>query len=93
MDNFGDYVEFDGPLPHHDEPLGDVPFEDLSRKDTIESKAASEPNSESHPTCRICRSEGSPEEPLFHPCKCSGSIQHVHQECLMEWLSHSHKKH
>lgn len=93
MDNFGDYVEFDGPLPQHDEPLGDVPFEDLSRKDTIESKAASEPNSESHPTCRICRSEGSPEEPLFHPCKCSGSIQYVHQECLMEWLSHSHKKH
>lgn len=44
-------------------------------------------------TCRICRSEGTPEEPLFYPCKCSGSIKFVHQECLMEWLSHSHKKH
>ncbi|EMC93802.1 hypothetical protein BAUCODRAFT_36255 [Baudoinia panamericana UAMH 10762] len=44
-------------------------------------------------TCRICRSEATPTEPLFHPCKCSGSIKHVHQECLMEWLSHSHKKH
>jgi len=30
--------------------------------------------------CRICRSEGSREEPLFHPCKCSGSIKFVHQD-------------
>ena len=44
-------------------------------------------------TCRICRGEGSPEEPLFYPCKCSGSIKFVHQNCLMEWLSHSQKKH
>ncbi|KAF4548306.1 RING-variant domain-containing protein 1 [Elsinoe fawcettii] len=44
-------------------------------------------------TCRICRSEGTPEEPLFYPCKCSGSIKHVHQECLMTWLSHTNKKH
>ncbi|KAK6543975.1 hypothetical protein TWF694_000693 [Orbilia ellipsospora] len=44
-------------------------------------------------TCRICRSEGTQEEPLYHPCKCSGSIKYVHQECLMEWLQHSQKKH
>jgi E3 ubiquitin-protein ligase MARCH6 len=44
-------------------------------------------------TCRICRGEGSIEEPLFYPCKCSGSIKFVHQGCLMEWLSHSQKKH
>ena len=44
-------------------------------------------------TCRICRGEGSNEEPLFYPCKCSGSIKFVHQGCLMEWLSHSQKKH
>ena len=44
-------------------------------------------------TCRICRGEGSQEEPLFYPCKCSGSIKFVHQSCLMEWLSHSQKKH
>ncbi|TID23463.1 ERAD-associated E3 ubiquitin-protein ligase doa10 [Venturia nashicola] len=50
-------------------------------------KAQDEPDS-----CRICRGEGSPEEPLFYPCKCSGSIKFVHQECLMEWLSHSQKK-
>ena len=44
-------------------------------------------------TCRICRGEGSKEEPLFYPCRCSGSIKFVHQACLMEWLSHSQKKH
>ncbi|EQK99509.1 E3 ubiquitin-protein ligase MARCH6 [Ophiocordyceps sinensis CO18] len=42
--------------------------------------------------CRICRSEGTATEPLFYPCKCSGSIKYVHQDCLMEWLSHSQKK-
>ena len=44
-------------------------------------------------TCRICRSEGSKDEPLFYPCKCNGSIRFVHQNCLMDWLSHSQKKH
>lgn len=44
-------------------------------------------------TCRICRGEATPDEPLFYPCKCSGSIKFVHQDCLMEWLSHSQKKH
>ncbi|KAI0202884.1 hypothetical protein F4808DRAFT_458590 [Astrocystis sublimbata] len=44
-------------------------------------------------TCRICRGEATDGEPLFFPCKCSGSIKYVHQDCLMEWLSHSQKKH
>lgn len=38
--------------------------------------------------CRICRGEGTKEEPLFYPCKCSGSIKWVHQNCLLEWLSY-----
>ncbi|KAK4041331.1 hypothetical protein C8A01DRAFT_14917 [Parachaetomium inaequale] len=61
------------------------------------SSTAPRANPDTHPadpdTCRICRGEGSPDEPLFYPCKCSGSIKHVHQDCLMEWLSHSQKKH
>jgi E3 ubiquitin-protein ligase MARCH6 len=44
-------------------------------------------------TCRICHGEATVEEPLFYPCKCSGSIKFVHQVCLVEWLSHSQKKH
>jgi E3 ubiquitin-protein ligase MARCH6 len=51
-----------------------------------------QPRKEEVDTCRICRGEGSAEEPLFYPCKCSGSIKFVHQDCLMEWLSHSQKK-
>lgn len=49
-------------------------------------------NSEDPDTCRICRGEGSEDEQLFYPCKCSGSIKFVHQACLVEWLSHSQKK-
>nr|POF06898.1 erad-associated e3 ubiquitin-protein ligase doa10 [Quercus suber] len=75
----------------HDHDTDDISFiEPARRTDTLSSKPASETNAD---TCRICRSEGSPEEPLFHPCKCSGSIKFVHQDCLMEWLAHSHKKH
>ncbi|QLL32277.1 hypothetical protein HG536_0C04460 [Torulaspora globosa] len=38
-------------------------------------------------TCRICRGEASEENPLFHPCKCKGSIKYIHESCLMEWIS------
>ena len=43
--------------------------------------------------CRVCRATGSPDKPLFHPCICTGSIRHVHQECLVQWLRHSKKDH
>lgn len=52
-----------------------------------------EERTEEHDLCRICRSEGSRQDPLYYPCKCSGSIKYVHQDCLKEWLSHSQKKH
>ncbi|CAI2176943.1 11731_t:CDS:10, partial [Funneliformis geosporum] len=35
--------------------------------------------------------EGTEDQPLYHPCKCSGSIRFVHQDCLTEWLRHSKK--
>ncbi|KAI6852879.1 hypothetical protein KC332_g310 [Hortaea werneckii] len=70
--------------------MNDPAFEPVKRHATTSSAGA---GSNGLDTCRICRSEGTPEEPLFYPCKCSGSIKFVHQECLMEWLSHSHKKH
>ncbi|GAB7362808.1 hypothetical protein MBLNU230_g3111t1 [Neophaeotheca triangularis] len=73
--------------------MNDPAFNPPQRTNTNSTKAPSEAGSSSPDTCRICRSEGTPEEPLFYPCKCSGSIKFVHQECLMEWLSHSRKKH
>eukprot|EP00127_Corallochytrium_limacisporum_P000831 Clim_evm7s26 gene=Clim_evmTU7s26 len=43
--------------------------------------------------CRVCRSEATLDRPLFYPCKCTGSIKHIHQDCLLEWLKHSKKDH
>lgn len=76
------------PLQTADSPdvMNDPAFDPHS--DGNRKKSVDEPD-----TCRICRAEGSNDEPLFYPCKCSGSIKFVHQNCLMEWLSHSQKKH
>lgn len=36
--------------------------------------------------CRICLMQGPGEgDPLISPCKCSGSIRHVHLNCLRQW--------
>lgn len=37
-------------------------------------------------SCRICMEHESPSLPLIHPCKCSGSIKYIHEECLKTWL-------
>lgn len=42
--------------------------------------------------CRICRGEATDDQPLFHPCLCAGSIKHVHQDCLEQWLKRSGKR-
>ncbi|XP_042202844.1 E3 ubiquitin-protein ligase MARCH6 isoform X2 [Callorhinchus milii] len=42
--------------------------------------------------CRVCRSEGTMDKPLYHPCVCTGSIKFIHQECLVQWLKHSRKE-
>ncbi|SPO30675.1 related to SSM4 - Ubiquitin-protein ligase involved in ER-associated protein degradation [Ustilago trichophora] len=47
---------------------------------------------EDEDSCRICRSGPEPGAPLYHPCKCTGSIRYCHQDCLVEWLQHSRKK-
>lgn len=36
--------------------------------------------------CRIC-GQGAEEGPLYHPCRCSGSIAYVHEQCLRRWLA------
>ncbi|XP_031563606.1 E3 ubiquitin-protein ligase MARCH6-like [Actinia tenebrosa] len=42
--------------------------------------------------CRVCRTEGTPDKQLYHPCICTGSIKFIHQECLLQWLKHSKKE-
>jgi E3 ubiquitin-protein ligase DOA10 len=41
--------------------------------------------------CRVCRSQGTSEQPLFYPCKCNGSIRYIHESCLKEWLTRSER--
>eukprot|EP00927_Polykrikos_kofoidii_P051988 TRINITY_DN4575_c0_g3_i1.p1 TRINITY_DN4575_c0_g3~~TRINITY_DN4575_c0_g3_i1.p1 ORF type:complete len:433 (-),score=70.09 TRINITY_DN4575_c0_g3_i1:67-1365(-) len=37
--------------------------------------------------CRICLLEGpSEDDPLIAPCRCKGSIEHVHLGCLRHWI-------
>ncbi|KAG9001493.1 hypothetical protein FRB93_012094 [Tulasnella sp. JGI-2019a] len=44
------------------------------------------------PECRICGGVAEESAPLFYPCKCSGTIRYIHQECLTTWLKHSKKR-
>lgn len=37
--------------------------------------------------CRICQTGmTTPSNPFIEPCKCSGSLQYVHQDCMKKWL-------
>ncbi|XP_074367222.1 putative E3 ubiquitin ligase SUD1 isoform X2 [Apium graveolens] len=47
---------------------------------------------EDEDVCRICRNGGDADNPLRYPCACSGSIKFVHQDCLLQWLNHSHAR-
>ncbi|KAJ5903278.1 hypothetical protein N7504_005661 [Penicillium tannophilum] len=71
-------------------PAGLSSFPDLMNDPAFDER---DKGIEDMDTCRICHGEATEEEPLFYPCKCSGSIKFVHQSCLVEWLAHSQKKH
>lgn len=42
------------------------------------------------PTCRICWDVGDkkPGGKLLRPCRCRGSMAHVHERCLAQWREH-----
>ena len=42
--------------------------------------------------CRICRQPATSDQNLCTPCKCSGSIKFVHQDCLLSWLKMSNRQ-
>ena len=49
------------------------------------SRAEDEDESDA-PTCRICYgTHDEPDDRLFTPCKCKGSVAKVHEECLTAW--------
>ncbi|KAG9349228.1 hypothetical protein JZ751_027671 [Albula glossodonta] len=52
-----------------------------------ESLLLEESDEEEGDLCRICQMrEESPSNPLLEPCRCTGSLQYVHQDCMKKWL-------
>jgi hypothetical protein len=63
-----------------------------NRSDSNEDTDEKNEDNENEVTCRICQmtvSESSPEEVFIRPCKCSGTLSHVHISCLNEWRATS----
>lgn len=52
-----------------------------------ESSGENEHSAALNASCRICRGENTSDSPLFHPCKCRGSIKYIHESCLLEWVA------
>ena len=58
-----------------------------------EDVCSDEEEDDDKPICRICLfEEDSPENKLITPCKCSGTMKHIHVSCLREWLDSRKKK-
>ncbi|KAF4689846.1 hypothetical protein FOZ60_001038 [Perkinsus olseni] len=87
----------DSPLrPASDQPAQDgVSLVDSSsaqnptqeKTDTMgEARSRGRSESSDAAMCRIC-GQGVEEGPLYHPCRCSGSIAYVHEQCLRRWLA------
>ncbi|XP_011506022.1 PREDICTED: E3 ubiquitin-protein ligase MARCH3-like [Ceratosolen solmsi marchali] len=39
--------------------------------------------------CRICHMDSWPKDSLISPCRCKGTLAHVHLSCLERWLNQS----
>lgn len=58
----------------------------LARKAARKERASDEKAEAA--VCRICLGEeDAAADPLISPCKCSGTMSHIHLECLREWLN------
>ncbi|KAL5051634.1 hypothetical protein BDW71DRAFT_57117 [Aspergillus fruticulosus] len=83
----------DFPGRHRAEHLSSANTHDAMNISAYDTWKGKEREHEEPDTCRICRGEGTEQDELYYPCKCSGSIRFVHQPCLVQWLAHSQKKH
>lgn len=50
------------------------------------SQTVSESGTDNYSFCRICQMQGDDRDPLFSPCRCSGSLRYVHGSCLKKWI-------
>jgi E3 ubiquitin-protein ligase DOA10 len=60
--------------------------------DATEQGAAHDATAANSAFCRICHEPAAPDNPLIRPCKCSGTIQHVHHNCQLVWLRRSRRR-
>lgn len=65
---------------------------DAAPNTTAAAAAEDDDDDDDERICRVCRAEDEPDNPLYHPCKCSGSIRYVHSDCLVQWLQQSKNK-
>ena len=73
------------------------PKNKLNKNSTVENANSNTNNSKkilkknsqkSNKICRICYMEESEEDnPLVHPCICSGSMKYIHLKCLKHWIN------
>ena len=94
-------TEEDVPTEQSVEQLNNSPTVILKQKDEIPSTQNEEcpqtGNTEttSEQTCWICYQSTNTSEvdnrvnQMISPCKCKGTMEHVHEKCLLEWLSQS----
>lgn len=56
------------------------------------SQTVSESGTDNYSFCRICQMQGDDRDPLFSPCRCSGSLRYVHGSCLKKWIRISQRR-
>jgi hypothetical protein len=58
----------------------------LAFKEETEVTANLSSHSASDIVCRICLEAEAPSNAFISPCNCTGSVKHVHEECLKTWI-------
>ena len=71
-----------------DQKIGDISEKKPEAKKVMDPVANSIENKGEVPVCRICLGEDNEvDNPLFAPCKCSGSMRYIHHLCLKQWFA------
>ncbi|XP_069094093.1 probable E3 ubiquitin-protein ligase MARCHF10 isoform X3 [Pleurodeles waltl] len=74
-------------LPPAAEKEASKPKADPEKLKRLKESLLEEDSEEEGDLCRICLiSGGTADNPLLEPCRCGGSLQFVHKECLTKWL-------
>ena len=55
---------------------------------SIEMEATPDTAADDEPVCRICLDYDFKDDknPMLAPCNCTGTMRHIHFECLRQWL-------